>query len=86
MGIVLGLLQVALNLSTAGLLDMDFGSRESPQQRGVASYSWKLGQPSKKNPEGCRLGGGWEAFSICDSIKNHKDSNTLWANNLHLRS
>lgn len=31
MGIVLGVLWVALNLSTAGLLDMDFGSRESPQ-------------------------------------------------------
>ena len=55
-GIVLGLFQVALTLSTTGLLGMDSGLRENHQLRGVEFFSWKWGQPSKGKARGYGLG------------------------------
>lgn len=66
-GIVLGLFQVALILSTAELLGMDSGPRESHQQRGVEFSDWKWASPKWKGQRDMGLGVRWEALSICCS-------------------
>ena len=86
--IILGLFQVALILSTTGLLGVDSGPRESHQQRGVEFFSWKWGQPFNGKARGIwawEVGGNLSVSAVV-SIQRCKNSDALWARNLHRRS